>query len=263
MAIEYESDRTDNPDYIYHENQKDHSALTHFHSCFEYMYCSSGKLNVQIDGKNFIMNKGDAVLILPYQIHSNQTVNHSEDYVCVFSSSYIYSFFETHKNVFATNPVFPFQKYADEVNASLQDPGGNRYQKKACLYKILAEFVKHTKFEIKNTGNSALLASLLDYVNDNWMNDISLKKISSILHTNYNYLSYLFNETFKMNFSSFINETRISNAQTMILNPSKNMNFAEIAISCGYSSIRSFNRNFQIITGMTPSKYKSLHDRVK
>lgn len=189
-------------------------------------------------------------------------MNHSEDYVCVFSSSYIYSFFETHKNVFATSPVFSFKKFANKINQELQDPNGNRYQKKSCFYKILSEFIRHTKFESKNTGNNLLLTNLLDYVQNNWMNDISLKDISSMLHTNYNYLSFLFNKTFKMNFSSFINETnetRISKAQTMILNPSKNMNFAEIATSCGYSTIRSFNRNFQIITGMTPSAYKNLH----
>lgn len=259
MLIEYEAFRTDNPDYFFQEKQKNPNAITHFHSCFEYLYCVSGKMDVKINGKNFIINQGEAILIFPYQIHSNHSIENSENFVCVFSSSYIYSFFETHKNLYATTPVFPFKKFADEVNQELQDPKSNRYLKKSCFYKILSEFIRHTNFELKSKGNNELLTKLIDYVYENWMNDISLKNISSYLYTNYNYLSYLFNETFKMKFSSLVNEIRISNAQKMIMNPTKNMNFTEIAISCGYSSIRSFNRNFQIITGMTPSEYKTLN----
>ncbi len=261
MPIEYEVSRNDSPNYIYHENQKNHDALVHFHSCFEYMYCSSGALKVMVDGKDFMMYEGDAVLIFPYQIHANTTVDHSEDYVCVFSSSYIYSFYETHKSIVAQSPVFPFKQYAKQVNEGLQDPNGNRYQKKAFFYLILSEFVKHTEFHSKNTSGNNLLVRILEYIYENWTDDITLKDIAKHLHASYTYLSLLFNNTFKTNFSRFLNEYRISNAQAQLLNPSSDKNLSEIASSCGYSSIRSFNRNFLAITGVTPTDFKNLHSQ--
>ena len=77
MLIEYEAFRTDNPDYFFQEKQKNPNAITHFHSCFEYLYCVSGKMDVKINGKNFIINQGEAILIFPYQIHSNHNITQS------------------------------------------------------------------------------------------------------------------------------------------------------------------------------------------
>lgn len=255
MIAAYEPQRADRPDYLFFRRQTNQRTPLHFHACYEYLCCTQGMLRIQIDGKTYDLKAGEAAVIFPYQIHSVVTLGSSKNVVCVFSSSFIAGFFETHKHRVAHMPVFDFSKYAAAVNDCLEREG-NRYRKKACFYWILSELADRTKFETRHADSRELLAKVLEYVNDNLAYDLSLKQIAAELHVSYNYLSSLFNRTFNMRFSAFLNELRISMAQRFMCNPSEDKNVSEIAAACGYASIRSFNRNFLAVAGQTPSAFR-------
>ena len=58
---------------------------------------------------------------------------------------------------------------------------------------------------------------------------------------------------------SIINDYRIEKAQALL--KEGNLTITEIALSCGYSCIRSFNRNFLKICAIAPKLYKGLEQK--
>lgn len=57
-------------------------------------------------------------------------------------------------------------------------------------------------------------------------------------------------------FTEYLNNYRISQACYLLKN--SNQSIGEIAINCGYNSLRTFHRNFRKITEMTPNEYRKL-----
>ena len=87
----------------------------------------------------------------------------------------------------------------------------------------------------------------------------SLADWALMLGTNRTYLSEYINKVFKMSFYDYVNKLRIGEAKK-IFEKGAFRSIDEVAQSCGYASISTFNRNFSKLVGMTPSNYiKTLH----
>ncbi|OFX36782.1 MAG: hypothetical protein A2X08_02385 [Bacteroidetes bacterium GWA2_32_17] len=84
------------------------------------------------------------------------------------------------------------------------------------------------------------------------------------LKVNKNYISVLINEIYQKNFFNFVNEFRIKESQKLLLDPQyNNLSIEGIAISCGFNSKSVFNPAFKRYTGLTPTEYKKLTNKVK
>ncbi len=89
--------------------------------------------------------------------------------------------------------------------------------------------------------------------------DITLNVLAGQLGTNSKYLSFLINNEFDCNFSSFVNSYRIKHAKMLLENPeNKIYTIQSIAEMTGFKSKSAFNHAFKKETQMTPSKYKQM-----
>ena len=82
----------------------------------------------------------------------------------------------------------------------------------------------------------------------------SLSDWALMLGTNRTYLSEYINSVFKMNFYDYVNKLRIGEAKKRFEKGDYH-SIDEVAQTCGYASISTFNRNFSKIMGMTPSNF--------
>ncbi|RTZ81689.1 MAG: AraC family transcriptional regulator, partial [SAR324 cluster bacterium] len=69
---------------------------------------------------------------------------------------------------------------------------------------------------------------------------------------NRTYISQTINEKFNKNYSSFINEYRIKEAQKLLLKDT-NLTYEGIGFEVGFKSKSAFNSAFKTYTGVTPS----------
>lgn len=248
--IIYEKERSNKSGYIYHQIDNNLNFGTHIHSSAEYIYISSGEMILSVEGKQFTMKKGDAALILPNQAHSYKTPKESENYLCVFSTDYTPDFFEKYKLYEADNPVFRFNEVStyNDILMNSKSP----FQTKAMLYAICAVFEQRSTFHKRDQKFYDTIAEIVQYVEENYTKNISLRTLSEKLGYNYNYTSNLFNSTFGTSFLQLVNEYRISKAENLLR--STDLSVTEISIQCGYNSLRSFNRNYRAIKGKSPKK---------
>ncbi|WP_297085855.1 helix-turn-helix transcriptional regulator [uncultured Draconibacterium sp.] len=94
------------------------------------------------------------------------------------------------------------------------------------------------------------------------LNDLRIHTISESLHTNRTYISRLINEEFQMNFNEFVNQYRIKEAKELLRTPASTKYTMEyIAEQAGFGSVASFSRVFKEIEGVTPGKYRLMHNK--
>lgn len=246
----YEKHRSAKGDYIYHQNDKNLSFALHFHNSYEFLYCYDGDIDVTIMDKTYKLNQGKSVLIAPMQAHAYVTPDFSETYLCVFSQDYISDFYEEHKDTEAETPVFSM--YNPERLCRRLKEEKNKYAVKGLLYGIAAAFDQNTEFKPYDVSQYTMLHRIIEYVEDNYTKEISLKELSEKLGHSYNYVSSVFNEIFGAGFNEVVNGYRINKAERLLREGNTTVN--EAAARSGYSSIRSFNRNFLKYTGRTPSE---------
>ena len=96
------------------------------------------------------------------------------------------------------------------------------------------------------------LQNLLTYINRNYREDITLEKAAAVLHFSPSYFSKLFKRLTGMNFVNYINVVRVEKAIEELQTTAKKI--TDIAVDCGFSNVRTFNRVFKEITGQTPTQ---------
>ena len=106
----------------------------------------------------------------------------------------------------------------------------------------------------KNIKN-ATFKSIIEYMNSNYMNKISLKDVANKFYLNPSYCSSLFGKYLDMPFSQYLNHIRIREAVKLI-DGNEDLSFGEIAETVGYKSLSHFSRVFAYAMGVSPSKYK-------
>ncbi len=100
-----------------------------------------------------------------------------------------------------------------------------------------------------------VISSIEEYVSQHYSEDITLKKMAEeVLFMNRDYVSHLFAEQKKVNFTAYLRQIRIVHAKELL--SGSTLSVAEVAALTGYKDFSQFIRNFKLETGMTPRKYR-------
>ena len=108
--------------------------------------------------------------------------------------------------------------------------------------------------EGENSQTAMVMAQVRQYLEDNYMFDLSLDSVGEILHISPAYLSAQFKKYQKMNFLDCLTELRINAAKELLADPFRSS--AEVASMVGYEDASYFARAFKKRTGMTPTQYR-------
>ena len=92
------------------------------------------------------------------------------------------------------------------------------------------------------------------YIREHYTEELSMQDVARVMNYSDAYFCKLFKQCFKVNFSAYLNEYRISRAKELL--QTTRLNVREISIACGYSDANYFARVFKRITGMTPSEFR-------
>jgi len=86
--------------------------------------------------------------------------------------------------------------------------------------------------------------------------ELTLESLGKQIGAPKHHLTQLLNLRIKKTFNQYINELRVQHACSILTDDPKKFPIEKLAFECGFNSKASFNRNFKIITGYTPSEYK-------
>ncbi len=230
----------------------------HVHDYVEVMYIRTGKMRHYINFKKYDLNAGDVIFVFPGQIHSHDATN-AENFVLLFPKN-LPVFDAVFCNMTPESPVI--KSAADEetdllflksTDTSLKDMPYSKGIVQGYISLILGRLLPLLKLLPANTKDASIEQKLIEYCSAHYREPITLTSVAKVLGYSPTHLSHVFSDKFKVGFSKFITTMRIEDAKKMLKGDKA---ITQIALDCGFGSMRNFNRAFKEATEKTPSEYR-------
>lgn len=122
--------------------------------------------------------------------------------------------------------------------------------------KFMTDMVRKYCMMVRNyslRGRSPVIQKVVNHINLNLTEDLSLKRLAGEYSVNASYLSALFKKEMEVNLTEYISQQRIRRAITLL--NSTNMQIQDIASESGIYDVNYFRKIFKKTTGMTPTEY--------
>ena len=228
----------------------------HFHKSFELVYVIDGELETQINDNIAILKKNDFAFVLPNDIHYYHTKKYSKVWIGVFSEDYVYDF---SKYIHAkTSEKIAFECNRTELaflkEVLINENKPDIYILKSALYMVINRYLKQIPLVEKKRYDENLSHIAIEYIENNFKEDITLKEMAKTLGYDYYYFSKWFNRAFNINFKTFLNQYRLEYAKNLLATTEKDISV--IAMESGFGSIRNFNRVYKNFTGNSPKEMR-------
>ena len=231
----------------------DLSFQSHLHNSFELIAVTQGEMHVTVDKNQYTLTAGQAVLIFPNQVHALTTISHSSHILCIFSAKLVQTFANLSRAKLPTTNLFqPTHFYLEQLSAMAESH--DMLKAKGLLYCLCAEFDHSANYCQRIGEKGDLLQRIFSFVENNYRSTCTLTELADTTSYHPVYLSRYFKQYTGLSFTDHVNRYRISEAAYLLKNSQEKM--INIAFSCGFNSLRSFNRCFKSIMGTTPSQYK-------
>lgn len=118
-------------------------------------------------------------------------------------------------------------------------------------------YLSDLALEIQNQRKGdiyGVIPRVLEYLNNNYFQDISLNDVAKNVNLSYNYLSKVFKDEIGKSFIDYLTELRIDKSMKLLAN--ENISIKEICRKNGYKDPNYYSKAFKKITGMTPTEYR-------
>ncbi len=247
----YQYNHLGSPDYLKIEKNENFSFPPHLHQCFEIIIILSGQMKITVDNKIFILEKNEALLIFPNQIHELQSTS-SKHILCIFSPRLVQAYTtKLTDKIPVSNRFYPDEYLIKSLEAL--DADSSSMDKKGVLYSLCGQFDKQNEYTAKRTDREKLLYKIFAFVEENFNKDCSLLCLSKKTGYDYSYLSRHFKKIVGISFNSYVTHYRLSHACYLMENTEQTI--LQCAYDSGFTSLRNFNRCFKEYLGITPTQY--------
>ncbi len=275
--VDYEN----NAPILLHINHETDNYSTHWHTAIELIMPVTNFYTVTIGKTTYRLMEGEILVIPPGELHELIAPEDGVRRILLFDFSII-SNLKGFSNIASVlnQPRLINEATAPDILPQLQglfDEITSEYTSKntlreAAIYALIIQmFVllgrKYMSTEslfpdVKVNKQKEYIEKfnlIFEYINNNFMEDISLETIADVAGFSKFHFSRLFKHFTDMSFYDYLNQRRVKEAEKYLLNPS--LSITEIALRSGFSSISTFNRVFKSFKECTPTEFKNLYRR--
>ncbi len=252
----------------------------HWHEEMEVIYIKKGQGTVTVDFKSYNVKSPSVILILPGQLHSiEQHDSYSMEYENIIfnpsmlipkqtdccTTDFILPLLNrqiTVPTVFT--PIYPY--YEDVVqsldccdNISMTRPQGYQLYIKSQLFNLFFVLNNRCKILSNPRSNKTTLALdkmkiILKFIENNYMNRISIYDVASLLDYSESHFMRYFKNTMGTSFIDYLNEYRLTMASRLLV--TSDSSILDIANEVGFDNLSYFNRSFKKKYNTTPLRYR-------
>ena len=252
------------------KSEKEHNKfprIMHKHeNMVEIVFIRSGRGTHTIGDKVYQTKKGDILIYNKNILHDERsnTENCISTYVCGISNLHLKGLEEN-------------QLISDNIEPVIHS--GEHFEAIESIFKLMYSEVFSNLKGTDETGNYLMLSLITmvlrladlsgnkkkeeeyqlgqrikKYIDDNFLNDLSIKSLSEELGISQYYLMHTFKDKTGYSPMQYIIKRKIGEAQNLLINT--DYSIAEIADTLGYDNPNYFNMLFTKTIGMPPGKYR-------
>lgn len=242
----------------------------HWHNDIEFMFVREGAIRMGINQESRILRKGEMAVCSSGDIHYyDSSDGESKILLLIFNPQLIGTPGGWPKNMRLDSPFLgnppPSPRTLELVELLDAEFKGKQPQYETVitgmLYELCGLILRHAdcmpvdkKKDKRRIANMSLMQSMLQYLESNYSSPITLEDAARQANMSLFHFSRFFKSITGMSFTSYLGNIRVSKSEEMLLNTNKSV--TEIALDCGFSNVRTFNRVFRQFTNRTPSSLR-------
>ena len=227
----------------------------HFHSQVEICIVEDGIVEALVNNRAATLEKGDISVSFPYDPHRCIAKEGVRYTVLIIPSDIGEKLCSDIKGA-----IDPFIRHSETNSAvmghlvRLKDENTDELERIGLIYLILGIIKKELlSAESSSGGEDELLSGLLLYIHKNYSKNITQTSIAKAFGYHPAYISGYFKSRLDIGMSRYINVIRLNNAVQLMRR--RKYNVTEIALECGFNSVRTFYRAFRAEFGCSPGDY--------
>ena len=262
-----------------------HNYAFHWHELLEFIYILEGSICITVEGKAYHAAQGDIVIIIPGSIHGffdadPGTVVSTYQFGLEFFDQTLLDIWErtSQKLVFSKKTfVTPHEdgcihKRMKELLLSIRSEyyaqnEGFRLAIRTRLYELALFFLREMPDRETQPGelakrnyNHKILERVFSFIHENFCNpNITLDQAANAAALSKFYFTRFFKQQTGQTFHNYLSRLRVNRAEKYLAET--DFLIIDIAYSCGFYSLKTFNRVFKNYTGASPSCYRFRKDK--
>lgn len=240
----------------------------HFHPEWELIWLLDNPMTVSGSGGSFQAEKGDLLLFQPDRPHELHRVEENCTFLCLQVSPQLLRLEED--LVVETVLLNPhLGEGAGPLRRALLDIAEAYLNREAysalfCVGQTMLVFHQilnsvpiraiSREERISQEKRNKRLASLIRFVDENYMHKIRLSDFAQVEGFSMSYLSHFIKSTLNQSFQEYVNSVRVNCACKLISGGEEKL--TAVCMASGFSDYRYFSAAFKKQFGMTPEQYK-------
>ena len=101
------------------------------------------------------------------------------------------------------------------------------------------------------------MTDVLEYTFENYNKDVCLEAVAQVAAMTKNSFCKYFKKVTNKTYFEFLKEIRVEHACKLIRRH-KDLRIFDVAYQCGFKNISNFNKQFKMVTTLSPSDFKKL-----
>ncbi len=143
--------------------------------------------------------------------------------------------------------------------------GLNNFEQLLCLLEIFQLLANSNEVKELNEQDTSIklflndkirMGSIYKYIHANYNETPDVNKVAANVHLSTAAFCRYFKKQTRMTFTDFVNQYRITQAKTLLL---QDKTVSEVCYETGFDSLSYFNKVFKSMTGVNPSAFKKQH----
>ena len=261
---------------VWHSRYDNIGFLAHWHKEIELIYVRSGSCSLSITDQTFLARAGDLAICESGMIHYSNShgMDNSLDFI-IFDTSILGPIFQNPRFVhpLVTKEELETHGLSDRLTNLIDTVSRELEQKKPFYQEVVTSSIQtfwallkrcHPRTDAEQLPDDRRsrmlgdLQNLLSYIDEHYADNITLEYAASRMNFSNSHFSRTFKKLMGIHFVTYLNLVRVEQATSQLRNTGKKI--TDVALSCGFNNIRTFNRVFKDITGYTPSEFLLLAD---
>ena len=261
--------------------------LAHWHNSFELIEVVEGKFYCNVDGSEFLINKGNICIINRGRLHHIYTEDYNAS-ICrkktiIFNPDYFIkdqNIYEKYilplleKDAFAHIQFNIKKGIGLDINTLMKEiealedekPIGYELEEYSLIYKVIRYLYlayQSSKQSIHTTydANVQIQRNMTSFIHEHFNSKIGLEDIAEAGQVSKSTCIRLFHKYTGKSPIDFLNSYRLQMSAEKLVSTSEQI--TEIAYACGFGQPSYFNRLFLKEYNMTPNQYRKSHARMK
>ncbi|MEK4850862.1 AraC family transcriptional regulator [Paenibacillus sp. FSL H7-0756] len=249
--------------------------LAHWHNDLEIVYVLEGSIRMGINSETRVLTAGDLAVCSSGDIHYYDSKNsESKLLMIIFNPSLIGYPAGWPLNKRLMSPFLDqSQSASDQINPRLsaimqelleeylEKPPHHEQLVTGLLHELCALILRQMPLDIVNPHkdkrritNMKIMQEVLEYLDVHYMHPITLADAARHANMSLFYFSRFFKSITGMSYVAYLNSIRVNQAERLLLGTDKSI--LDIALECGFTNIRTFNRVFKQVKLRTPSELR-------